>query len=223
MRGVLDKISGAMPKLELPALGKPVDIPVYVIHNSADAEDYFFIFDFEQFVELSRAGVFVKPRLLVWAGRSDFGRGAFARQFRESFTKEFDAARRALVEEGKTKSGWFTWSMGRDLLSGAVSGFVANIVLLIATSAGKKILSSLPLPGFLREKSDTEKLEARIAETQGKVDDALAGMEVTLHRELYDHARQFGPVSGANLDYDAWPLPDFVRRHLGDQNSTSWW
>ena len=96
-------------------------------------------------------------------------------------------------------------------------------MLLVATSAGKAILSQLPLPAFLREKSDTEKLEASIAETQGKVDTALAGMEITLHRELYEHARQFGPVSQHEMDYDAWPLPDYVRKHLTDRSSTSWW
>ncbi|MEO0930718.1 MAG: hypothetical protein AAFY14_08710, partial [Pseudomonadota bacterium] len=62
-----------------------------------------------------------------------------------------------------------------------------------------------------------------IAETQDKVDQALAQMEVTLHRELYDHARKHGPVSQRDMDYDAWPLPAFVRDHLTDASSTSWW
>lgn len=223
MRSLKDRLMGQLPDVKLPTLGKPVDIPVYVIHNSGDPEDYFFIFDFEQFVERSRSGIFVRPRLKVWAGRSDFGRGAFARQFRTSFAHEFDAARAALAAGGGKKNGWFSWGLGKDLLTGAISGFVANIVLLIATSAGKAILSQLPLPGFLREKSDTEKLEASIADTQGKVDAALAEMEITLHRELYDHACKHGPLSQRDMDYDAWPLPDFVRDHLTDRSSTSWW
>lgn len=222
-RSLTEKLRGAWPGLGMPSLGKTVDIPVYVIHNCADAEDYFFIFDFEQFVERSRSGMFVRPRLKVWAGRNDFARRRFARQFRESFAAEFEAARAALAAGGAKKNGWFSWSLGKELLGGAVSGFVANVVLLVAMSAGKLVWSALPLPGFLREKSDGEKLESSILETQGKVDQALAGMEVTLHRELYDHARKFGPVSQRDMDYDAWPLPSFVRDHLSDASSTSWW
>lgn len=223
MRSIKDRILDQMPQVKMPTLGKSVDIPVYVIHNSGDPEDYFFIFDFEQFVERSRSGIFVRPKLKVWAGRSDFGRSAFARQFRESFAAEFDAARKALAAGGGKKNGWFSWSLGKDLLGGAVSGFVANIVLLVAMSAGKLVWSALPLPGFLHEKSDGEKLESSITETQGKVDQALAGMQVTLHRALYDHARKFGPVSQRDMDYDAWPLPAFVTEHLTDRTSTSWW
>ncbi|PJI92290.1 hypothetical protein BC777_1135 [Yoonia maricola] len=222
-RSIKDKLLDQLPALKMPTLGKVADIPVYVIHNSSDPEDYFFIFDFEQFVERSRAGMFVRPKLTVWAGREDFGRAAFARQFRESFGREFDAARTALAAGGGKRNGWFSWGLGKDLLTGAISGFVANIVLLVATSAGKKIWSSLPLPSFLREKSDAEKLEASITETQGKVDAALAEMEITLHRELHDHARRHGPVPRRNLDYDAWPLPSYVRDHLSDRTSTSWW
>lgn len=223
MRGIKDRILGHLSEIKMPTLGKPVDIPVYVIHNSADAEDYFFIFDFEQFVERSRSGIFVRPKLKVWAGRNDFGRAAFARQFRESFGREFDGARAALAAGGQSGNGWFSWSMGKELLTGAISGFVANIVLLVAVSAGKAIWSALPLPGILRAKSDDAKLEDSIAETQSKVDQALADMEVTLHRVLYDYARKWGPISQRDMDYDAWPLPAFVTAHLTDKTSTSWW
>lgn len=208
----------------MPTLGKTVDIPVYVIHNSPDPEDYFFIFDFEQFVERSRSGMFVRPRLKVWAGRDDFARRTFARQFRESFAREFDAARQAMATGKASGGGWFSWDLGKDLITGAVSSFVANIVLLVALSAGKMVWSALPLPGFLRGKSDSEKLESSIEETQAKVDQALVDMEVTLHRTLFDHAFKDGtPGSRRALDYDAWPLPTFVAEHLTDKQSTSWW
>ncbi len=219
---ITDKIMDQLPSLKLPTLGKTVDIPVYVVHNSPDAEDYFFIFDFEQFVERSRSGMFVRPRLRVWAGRNDFDKRAFARQFRESFAQEFEAARVALGsgENGKSGSGWFSWTMGFDILP----AFVAHVVLLVALSAGKMVWSALPLPGFLRGKSDDEKLESSIEETQAKVDQALTGMEITLHRELYRHAyRGAAPGPLIDMDYDAWPLPDYVARHLTDKKSTSWW
>ncbi len=220
-RSIRDRLLDQLPSVKMPTLGKTVDIPVYVIHNSADAEDYFFIFDFEQFVERSRSGMFVRPRLKVWAGRSDFARGRFARQFRESFAHEFEAARKAMsAGSDKGGSGWFSWSMGLDI----IPNFVAHVVLLVALSAGKMVWSALPLPGFLRGKSDGEKLERRIEDTQTKVDRALEEMEVTLHQELFEHAFKHGPAgSRREMDYDAWPLPDFVSQHLTDKKSTSWW
>ncbi len=220
-RSIKDRLLDQLPSVKMPTLGKTVDIPVYVIHNSADAEDYFFIFDFEQFVERSRSGMFVRPRLKVWAGRSDFARGRFARQFRESFAREFEAARKAMsAGADKGGSGWFSWSMGLDI----IPNFVAHVVLLVALSAGKMVWSALPLPGFLRGKSDGEKLERSIEDTQTKVDRALEEMEVTLHQVLFEHAFKDGaPGSRREMDHDAWPLPDFVSQHLTDKKSTSWW
>ena len=78
--GVAERLASiSLP--ELPRLGREAVIPVYVVHNSGDAEDYFFIFDFEEFVVRSREGVFVRPRLRVIAGRDDFDRADFAREF----------------------------------------------------------------------------------------------------------------------------------------------
>ncbi|WP_342075245.1 hypothetical protein [Yoonia sp. SS1-5] len=223
MRGIKDRLLNQLPEVKWPTLGKTVDIPVYVIHNSADAEDYFFIFDFEQFVERSRQGMFVRPKLQVWAGRNDFARGAFARQFRESFTHEFEAARVALGSEKDNGRGWFSWSMGFDLLP----SFVAHVVLLVALSAGKMVLSALPLPGFLRGKSDAEKLEGKIDEMQTKVDQALGDMQVVVHRDLRKHAYWHAQMRAAGqVDEDAWPLPAFVKTHLTDppaRKSRSWW
>ena len=43
----IGKLQEAVQGFELPKFGTEVEIPVYVVHNSLDAEDYFFIFDFE--------------------------------------------------------------------------------------------------------------------------------------------------------------------------------
>lgn len=219
-----ERLWGAVPSIGLPSIGRTVDVPVYVVHNSPDREDYFFIFDFEQFVDRSRTGMFVRPKLRVWAGRQDFNRIDFARQFRISFAREFDAARTALTAKGTAKRGWFNWDFGADLVSLSVAGFVANVVLLVGLSAGKMVWSALPVPAIFTAKSKAEKLEARIIETQTKVDQALALMEVTLHIDLYDHAyRGVVPDPLSGLDPDGWPLPDYVKSHLTQKTSSSWW
>lgn len=212
---------GALPGIGLPEVGRTVEIPVYMIHNSASAEDYFFLFDFEEFVERSRDGVFVRPKLLIWAGRRDFDRGEFAHQFRVAFSREFDAARASLAAQGgKVKRGWFDWNLGFDL----ASQLVANVILLIALTAGRQILKALPFAGIGSEKSDTVKLEDSIRATQAKVDGALRDVDVVVHRDLWKHAASLG-WSGdpGDVAYEAWPLPGFVVRHLGDGESRSWW
>ena len=213
--GVAERLASiSLP--ELPRLGREAVIPVYVVHNSGDAEDYFFIFDFEEFVVRSREGVFVRPRLRVIAGRDDFDRADFARQFRESFAREFDAARAALEAQG-AGGGWFSWmsGLGKEIVGGPLTGFVANVVLLVALSAGRMVLSQILPKGLMQGKSDAMKLEDNIEATKKKVDDALAAIDLVLHRDLSLHAH-YGvlPAHLAARDFDVWPLPGFVRNHL---------
>lgn len=211
---------------EMPKLGRVVELPVYVIHISGAAEDYFFIFDFERFVEASRQGVFVRPALKVWAGRDDFNRRVFARQFRESFAREFEAARAALAAQPEKKRGWLGGvpEFFRGIAAPSLPGMLANLVLLVATSAGTKVLAQI-LPGnWFRDKSDAETLEEAITQTQGKVDAALGALDIALHMELYTHAwRGQTPGRMTGLDYEAWPLPDYVRQHINDGTSGAWW
>lgn len=222
-RRFTDRLRAQLPEITLPKLGREVSIPVYVIHNSIDPEDYFFLFDFEQFVEQSKGGLFVRPGLKVWAGRDDFGRSDFAHQFRETFAAEFDRMR-AEVAGGKKKGmGWLSWDLA-FLVPDLLGWFLAHIVLLVATSTGKALLGSFSLPSWLKGKSKSAKLEDEIDKTKGQVEEALRRIDVSLHRELYDHAFRDGPrgpVSG--IDREAWPLPGYVRAHLGDGKSGSWW
>ncbi|MEM6372874.1 MAG: hypothetical protein AAF727_08870 [Pseudomonadota bacterium] len=223
---IANRIRNALPEIELPSIGRQVKLPVYMIHNSVDADDYFFIFDFEQFVEQTRNGVFVRPALTVWSGRSDFRRSLFARQFRQSFAREFDTARAQLAERDSKPRGWFGFLTGTfsDLRGASLSAFLANLILLVATSAGTRVLSQVLPARWLAGKSDASKLEDSIEATQTKVDTALESLNIRLHKELFDHAfRHGGRGKRADLDYDAWPLPGYVRQHLNDGTSGAWW
>ncbi|WP_179378445.1 hypothetical protein [Jannaschia marina] len=215
IRRILHGATEWIPQLTLPELRQKVEIPVYVVHNSADPDDYFFIFDFEQFVERARSGLFVRPVLKVWSGRADLERRLFARRFRQSFAREFEAARLQLAQEKGREAGWFGWLPAPTDLIGLASTLTANVLLLLATQAGKALWGRRPLPGMLRRKSDEEQLEAAITETQTRVDAALRDLEIVLHIDLFRHAwrgRTGGRLTG--MDYDAWPLPDFVTCHL---------
>ncbi|MEX0283534.1 MAG: hypothetical protein AB3N23_02890 [Paracoccaceae bacterium] len=212
-----------MKEVPLPRLKREAEIAVYLIHNSPDAEDYFFLFDFEEFVERSQGGVFVRPVLKVFAGRDDFSRTLFARQFREVFAVEFDRMREELAQS-KRASGWISWKFGVGSVVDLVGGMVANLVLAVALSLGKSLLSLVSLPSFLKGRSDDAKLADEIEQMKGRVERALAGLTISLHPELYAHAYRNGPLGKmAGMDREAWPLPSFVRTHLDDGRSGSWW
>lgn len=226
IKDIRNRITDAVGTLKLPALAREVELPVYLIHNSPDPEDYFFIFDFEKFVEQSREGWFVRPKLRLWAGRSDINRRAFARQFRESFAQEFELARTELAAQDNTKKGWFSGVPGffRGIAAPSLAGMLSNLVLLVAISAGNLVLSQILPNSWSRQKTDAQKLEDGIEETKSKVDTALEQIAITLHIELYRHAwRGQPPGRLTEMDYQAWPLPNYVRQHLADGTSGSWW
>jgi hypothetical protein len=222
-KSLADKAKANLPEITLPTLGREVDIPVYVIHNSIDPEDYFFIFDFEVFVERSKEGMFVRPKLKVWAGRDDFDRVIFARHFRQTFADEFDQMRAKLAKK-KSQMGWLSWNVGADLVGLVVSNLTAYFVMLVAVGAGKALGNLIPLPSWMKGKSREAKLESQVDALKAQVEAALTRIDVTLHRELYLHSyrgTRGGPTTG--MDYDAWPLPAHVVEHLTDKKSGSWW
>ncbi|GAA6162785.1 hypothetical protein NBRC116590_04890 [Pelagimonas sp. KU-00592-HH] len=213
------RLLNQLPDLSLPEMTREVEIAVYLVHNSTDPEDYFFLFDFEEFVEKSKAGLFVRPVIRIFAGRDDFSRTIFAREFREVFSREFDRMRAELAAK-KNRFGWLSFGTAFDLLS----GFVSSIVLSIALSAGNKILERIGVGALLKGKSDGAKLRDEIEKTKSQVETALQRIEITIHRELYDYAYRdgfMGKISG--MDREAWPLPHYVRSHLDKGESSSWW
>jgi hypothetical protein len=62
----------------------------------------------------------------------------FAREFRAVFAREFDRMRAELAS-GKGKMGWLTW--GTNSVMDLIGGVVANLVLAVALSLGKQVLS----------------------------------------------------------------------------------
>jgi len=221
-----ERIADSLPDL---SLAKEVEIPIYLVHNSSDAENYTFLIDFERFLREAKLGIFARPILKVWAGRSDFDRGVFARNLREAFSHEFARMRSEAVTP--KKEGWFSLKFGDVLTGAAAVNFLGTIVLYAAMTGSKMVLrgagSALGLGRLLstfKGSSRLEKAEANILEKQQIVDAALAKVDVTLHRDLYVHAyRDTSPGSMTGLDRDAWPLPNYVKAHLDDGKTGSWW
>ncbi|MEM6678668.1 MAG: hypothetical protein AAF675_12435 [Pseudomonadota bacterium] len=239
--GTMSRAHDALPERPaLPDLGlwKKAPIPVYLLHRSGDPEDYFFVLDFEAFMAESRRGTFVRPVLEVWAGRDDFRRDHFARALREAFTREFAGLQQALIDEidaerRPRRSGLHgLLSLDLGLGAGMVAGLglMQTLVLWLAVSAGSALIGELR--GLLRRLTDRVKspeerltaLQETIREKQAVIDEALAAMRIRLHPELWEHAfrgRVGGPLR--HVEQDAWPLPPYVRAHMEDGESSSWW
>lgn len=216
-------MSNWLSDLPMPRLMREVEIAVYLIHNSRDPEDYFFLFDFEEFVARSESGIFVRPALRIFAGRDDFSRTVFARQFRDVFATEFDRMRSELTS-AKGKRGWLDWKFVGSSAVDMIGGLVANLVLATALSIGRRAFSGFSLPKMLSGRAPEAKLADKIDETKSRVEAALARIDVTIHPELYAHAYRDGykgRISG--MDRDAWPLPSYVRTHLDRGESIAWW
>ncbi len=211
------------------SFARDVEIPIYLVHNSPHPEDYTFLIDFERFLREAKLGIFARPVLKVWAGRADFDRGTFARNLREAFSHEF-ARMRAEAAIPK-KEGWFSFRF-TDVLSGSLAvNFLGTVVLYVAVTGGKmalrkagSVLGIGRLLSLSKGNDALDNVEADILEKQRVVDSALAMVNVTLHRELYVHAyRGSNPGSMTGIDHDAWPLPEYVKLHLDDGKTGSWW
>ena len=196
-----------------------VDLPVYLIHMDQGAEDYFFVFDFDDLVARSRGGVWVRQRFRLMAGRDDFDRQRFAGYFRQCFSREFDAMRDSLAAESENGrfGGWFGRAQDGVWLSGSALGALSLIVLWLAVSAGRALLPRIPVPRLMRARDKKARLEAEIDALKSEVDRGLEAMEVTLHADLQFHAiARGGPGDPDALDVSDWPLPEFVSQAMKD-------
>lgn len=221
---VRDALGAAWDQLPEFTLASDVEIPAYLIHHGPDPEDYEILCDFEAFMRANQKSFLARPVLSIWAGRRDFERHLFARHMRLAFSDQFERLREVHRLE-RERSSWALPSVGDVLLWGLslTGGVLAGLLLWIATETGRTALSrigsiirSSAVGKILRSKSAEEQLEELIEEKKSVIDDALARIEITLHRDLYAHAwrgQRPGPMTG--MDRDAWPLPDFVQERLG--------
>ena len=219
--GLTDSAKTAMPELPTFSFKSEVEIPVYVLHHTDDAEDYQILCDFERFVSENQSGFFSRPVLKVWAGRSDFNSYHFARNLRQAFSEQFEAVRRESLATQPQKKGLIPqlsiWDIGFGIV-GPFGSLLGTVVLYLAVKAGNSAIDEIR--ALLRDnvvgrifsrKSDTARLEEQIDQKKEVIDAALADKKIVLHRELYLYAHRHGAAgSMAGIDLDAWPLPEFV-------------
>ncbi|MEM0987891.1 MAG: hypothetical protein AAGK00_03370 [Pseudomonadota bacterium] len=220
IRGVLDSAWYQVPEFTLTS---DVEIPIYLIHHGQGPEDYEIICDFADFMKANQKGFLSRPNLKVWAGRADFERSPFVRRLRHDFSQQFHGLRLALRAEREHK-GWGLPSLGDILLWGlnASSEVIGAVLLWMATAWGRDLIKRISrifqrsdFNRAVKSATAEQELEALIDEKKEVIDEGLARLEITLHRDLWSYAwrgQRPGPITG--MDRQAWPLPDFVRERL---------
>lgn len=198
------------------------EVPLWLIHPAGGAaaapDAYAIVFDFPAFVEATHAGV---PRLAVWSGCADVDPRGLRQTLRRVLAAEFDTARAQLTawQAGEAPTGVSREGALAGLaVQGATAvlrlhpvGFVLGALVTLASLAGGE---GRP-PDAPAAESDRLRLESEIARLTAVADRAMGEMPVRLHRDLYAHAwagHRGGRLTG--MDYDAWPLPGYVRTHL---------
>lgn len=100
--GALSNIQGlkeSLPGSKAPSRIKPneVVVPVLLVPVGVGPEDYIPFFSFDRFLAEHRVRSFVRPKLEIWAGRSDVMRSKFAATIAADFSKQLRAQRHATL------------------------------------------------------------------------------------------------------------------------------
>jgi len=223
---------------------EPCTVPAWVIHQSADSDDYLIYFQVEEITENLKSGVFVRPSIEIWSGRSDFNRSRLAKELRHEFINQLQVEKQKTIDQHQAelqeisddnRSSTFSLISNISGLASAiatvllVSNPIANaVILLLAVARGKEAISDLInilrlsisswATGKTNEKKEQE-LEQKLEEKQDAIEGALKNIDVRLHPDLYRAAHDsFGltATSARGIVLDAEPLPEFIGSLIQD-------
>lgn len=200
----------------------------YVLHRSADPEDYDLVCDFAALLGGAH-GRGRRPDLAVWAGRADFDPATFAARLRQACVDQIEAleariwadeAARAQGRDAALRAG--AWGLaqaavGLPLLFLRLNPVVGGVLLAVSVAGGRQAtqhlttlveeaVQRLVLAGL----GAAPGIEGRARDLQAALDAALARPALTLNRDLWQRA---GAPAGVTPT-DDWPLPPWVRAEL---------
>lgn len=200
----------------------------FVLHRSADPEDYDLVCDFTALLG-GAYGRGRRPELAVWAGRSDFDPDGFAARLRQACVDQIERIEaqnweaehsRAQLRDAQLRAG--AWGLaqaavGLPLLFLRLNPVVGTMLLAVSVAGGRQ--ATQHLSGLVEEAihrvllgqmPGAQGLERRARDLRSALDQALASPSLTIHRELWTRAGS----SGRDTPTDDWPLPPWVRAEL---------
>lgn len=241
---VVGRIGNQVYEKLLLSLTEECVVPAYIVHDSADADDYSIYFQVREITENLRKGVFVRPKIELWSGRSDLNRARLSKNLRHEFVRQlekdkqerlqkFNDERQALAGSGEpvktslaAKISWLGSAVAATLL---VANPIADVIILfIAVTSGKAALMDmikmlkLGVSSWSAEKTDAAKeseLEEMVDSKTNAIDQALENIEIRLHPLMYKAAHDhygLAATSARGLVTDADPLPEFIETMVQD-------
>lgn len=213
-------------------------VPAYIIHQSHNSDDYLIYFQVEAMTENLRNGIFIRPKIEIWSGRSDLDRTKLAKSLRVEFIHQLEKEKQEKLQEHHkqqkevsentetmkgnliSKISWLGSAVAAALL---VSNPIANaVILFIAVTSGKSALSEvikmlrLSMSSWSADKINKEKekeLEDEINNKSEAIDEALEHIDIKLHPALYKAAHNhygIAATSAKGMVINADPLPEFI-------------
>ena len=127
-------------------------VAAFMLPIGPDLEDYVFVFDLDDVLDNLKAGIFVRPKVEVWAGRdSGYDLDRLGRRLKQDFVAQFNEAketRERLIKAGKVKikkleseEGQLSNQLGKDATGAALWTGTG----VAALSAGLVVWPLLPL------------------------------------------------------------------------------
>ena len=189
-------------------------VAVFLLPVGTKPDEFVSLFDFSVVVQELQRGRFHRPRLVVWAGRSDIDRKALAKSLRHDFTTQLEKERARLTSAAeqialpqldrlhaeREKAGQDVQTATFGLTSSLIFLFLVSapifnlifMILAVFSGAGgvTKALHHVSLT--LRMRSNQEalaknrsELEAQLDQTDDRFVQAVDTLEVTVHPTLH--------------------------------------
>ena len=77
-------------------------VTAFMLPTGPDAEDYIIAFDLDDMFDNLKSGIFVRPKLEVWAGRAaGFDLDKFGQRLKDHFVRQFNAFRESQIRAGE--------------------------------------------------------------------------------------------------------------------------
>ena len=206
-------------------------------------EDYIFVFDLEEMLENLRSGVFVRPKIEVWAGReADYDADHFTSELEQDFVRQFQEAQESLteafrphIEQLESRERLLSKEIRKEA-TGATLSSAANWTALsiLLTPAGALLLIGLgirprlKLFGLLKDylntrgerdevvsqfNSEFNDLESKMRSRDKALQRAMKRLEVKIHPKIHEITALICQAEAAELPPGA---PDTKRDDIPD-------
>ena len=214
----LDAVASA-PRVAFSKIFPECPVPAFMLPTGPYAEDYVFVFQIEEMLDNLQSGVFVRPKIEIWAARdSGYNLEHFIEELEQDFVRQFNEVQESLtkafqphVQQLESKERHLSNEIRREA-TGPTLRSAANwtALTLLLTPAGALLLIGLGmrprlklfglLSDYLRTRgerdqfveqfnSEIKKLNSEMDSKNKTLQRAVKRLEVKVHPRIQEIAR----------------------------------